>query len=348
MGVEGGWSIGARVFNQNGSPIGDTFKVNTHDLNSENKPTMALFEDGGFVVTWESNDPNAKSILGQRFDDNANSVGGEFEINTYTDGGIFGGRETNGDVAVLANGNIVSTWSGLAIPGDYSNRGISAQILDPDGNKIGGEFRVNSHTSADQTVPVVTALSGGDFVIAWLRMGYSDERGIAFQRYEADGTPVGGERVVSENFSEFHSFPKIVALDDGGFLISWSERPGYVSETPEYVKALRIDATGTAVGDIFTVAENHADGVDLRNEDVKVLNNGDLVFTWSVGDPASADTDGVGVFSRTVSLTSDVSFQAGDGTVFFAEGITVTDIDDDTLAGATVPQVLSPEPEEVL
>ena len=167
-------------------------------------------------------------------------------------------------------------------------------------------------------------------------MGYSDERGIAFQRYEADGTPVDGERLITENFSEFHSFPKIVALDDGGYLVSWSERPDYVSNTPEYVKALRFDATGTAVGEIITVAENHADGVDLRNEDVKVLDNGDLIFTWSVGDPASADTDGVGVFSRTVSLTSDIGFQAGDGSVLFAEDITVTDIDGDTLAGATV------------
>ena len=89
--------------------------------------------------------------------------GPEQLVNTETTSG-----QGSPDVAVLANGNYVVTWTDdSGIGADTSGAGIKAQMYNAAGDPIGGEFLVNSTTLLSQTVPTVTGLANGDFVVAW-------------------------------------------------------------------------------------------------------------------------------------------------------------------------------------
>jgi Ca2+-binding RTX toxin-like protein len=58
-----GFGIRARLFSDNGNPIGDDFIVNTVGQNNQIAPTVAALADGRFVVTWQSADTGDGSGL---------------------------------------------------------------------------------------------------------------------------------------------------------------------------------------------------------------------------------------------------------------------------------------------
>ena len=93
-------------------------------------------------------------------------------------------------VAIDANGNYVVTWQSQNQDG--SGWGVYAQRFDVNGNKLGGEFRVNTTTNGDQTNPAVAMDPGGDFVITWQSQGQDGSGwGVYAQRYNASGVRAG-------------------------------------------------------------------------------------------------------------------------------------------------------------
>ena len=113
----------------------------------------------------------------QRFDVDANPVGGEFLVNTYTSN-----EQRDAEVTALEDGGYVITWHSRYQDG--SDWGIYGQVFDVAGSKVGNEFRANTHTSHDQTWPSVAAQDGGGFVISWQSryQDYSSTYGIYAQR----------------------------------------------------------------------------------------------------------------------------------------------------------------------
>ena len=60
--------------------------VNTYTSGSQIRPSVISLNDGGFIVTWESDgqDGSGIGIFGQKFDSTGTMVGVEFQVNTYT------------------------------------------------------------------------------------------------------------------------------------------------------------------------------------------------------------------------------------------------------------------------
>ena len=119
--------------------VGGEFQVNTYTLDDQQTiqdlpQSVAMDAAGNFVVTWTSSyqDGSVYGVYGQRFDDNGNTVGGEFQVNTTT-----GGYHLYSTVGMDAAGNFVVTWSSLNQDG--SGYGIYGQRFDANGNTVGGE-----------------------------------------------------------------------------------------------------------------------------------------------------------------------------------------------------------------
>ena len=73
-----GFSIQGQRLDAVGAPIGGEFQVNSYTLNSQYRPSVAVWPDGSFVVVWESygsagTDTSRRSIQAQRFAANATS-----------------------------------------------------------------------------------------------------------------------------------------------------------------------------------------------------------------------------------------------------------------------------------
>ena len=68
----------------------------------------------------------------------------------------------------------------------------------------GAEFRVNSYTTDFQQIPAVALDDAGDFVIVWNSAGQDGSNdGVYAQRYNAAGTPQGGQFRVNSYTTAF-------------------------------------------------------------------------------------------------------------------------------------------------
>src|SRR5262245_22264370 len=77
-------------------------------------------------------------------------VGPVFQVNTYTPG-----DQKRPVVAMRPDGGFVVVWESGPHPLDPDGSAIIGQRFDPAGNKMGGEFLVNSTTTDSQTYPAI-------------------------------------------------------------------------------------------------------------------------------------------------------------------------------------------------
>lgn len=157
----------ARRFDAAGRPIEGEFQVNTHTLEYQFGPAIAMSRSGSFVVAWHSSDGQDGSsygVFGQRFDPSGSPAGPEFQVNSFTSG-----VQGNPDVAIGSNGEFIVAWDSEWQDG--SQLGVFAQRYDGDGLPIGDEFRVNHSTLDDQYGPAAAFDGRGNAMLVWSSFG---------------------------------------------------------------------------------------------------------------------------------------------------------------------------------
>src|SRR5688572_698670 len=116
--------------------IGSEFLVNSETFEVQREPTTTVLVGGGFVVSWQTEDPtqdgNGSAIKAQVFDDSGNKVGSEFLVNSET-----AGRQVIPTITSLANGGFVVSWETLDHTQDGSGNAVKAQVFDASGNTVG-------------------------------------------------------------------------------------------------------------------------------------------------------------------------------------------------------------------
>ena len=186
--------------------------------------SVAALADGGFVVTW-SDKPSSTGydIFARRFSATGDSVGGTFQVNTYTTG-----DQTAPVAAGLANGSFVITW--VSAGQDGSDGGIFVQRYNAGGGHAGAEFRVNTQTQNDQSQPAIASLKDGGFVVAWTGYDAPGSPGVYGQRYTASAAPVGTEFRVNAATAGNQQHPAVVGLTNGDFVVAISGPKGIVGQ----------------------------------------------------------------------------------------------------------------------
>lgn len=184
---------GRLFFDAGGTPLGAEFLVPTTTSLSQVEPSVAMAEDGSFVVLW------AHSIERPRFNGNGDPI-----INPHT-----------GLQLITADTDIYG-------------RQFSAS-----GTPLGGEFQVNAsnghYALLDQRVPQVTYLADGTFAVTW--DSESTEAGaggypnydIITRIFNAGGSAATRDIVVHTNAAERRQ-PSITALANGSFVVAWDQR----------------------------------------------------------------------------------------------------------------------------
>ncbi len=218
-------------------------------------------------------------------------LGTEQQVNTYESG-----QQQSPSVARLFgsnDGDYVITWaSNTAQDGDDS--GVYAQRYDSNGAAIGPEFQVNTTTLNAQAEPVIGALAGGGFVIAWRATGQdgSGSYGVYAQRYNADGSPAGTEFLANNSTLGNQYEPAVLGLSDGSFLIAY--RSDYTGNSNlSDVLAQRFAADGTLLGAEFTL--NTAGGATQYQPQLAALSGGGFVAVWT---DTSGDASGSGIVGQ--------------------------------------------------
>nr|WP_286186698.1 S8 family serine peptidase [Geitlerinema sp. P-1104] len=308
-GSEGG--IYGQRYDSNGSAVGSEFQViNNYAYNIQVTPSVTGLSDGGFVVTWESYDPDGPrgNIYGQRYDSNGSPIGSEFPVNTYTDD-----WQRGPSVADLSDGGFVVTWTSQHQDG--SGDGIYSQRYDSNGNAVGSEFQVNTYTDNSQWRQSVTGLSDGGFIVTW-QSYEKDGSGVSIygQRYDSNGNSVGSEFQVNTYTDNWQVGPSVTDLPDGGFVMTWNsdgqDGSGYG------VFGQRYDSNGNAIGSEFQV-NTYTDG-NQRFSSVTGLSDERFVVIWQSD---GQDSPGYNVFGQIFELESTVNDFTSSTEIYFAEDL---------------------------
>jgi VCBS repeat-containing protein len=252
--------------------IGSEFLVNTETAFDQLEPTVTALSDGGFVVTWMavSQDGSGWGIFAQRYTVAGVATGSEFRVNTTT-----AGDQSSPTVAALSDGGFIVSWNSWSQDG--SLWGVYAQRYEASGAATGSEFLVNTETANHQYFATIAALSDGGFVISWNSVNQDGSGdGVYAQRYNAAGVATGGEFQVNTTTTSEQYAPTIVALNDGGFIVSWTSEFQDGSEFGIY--AQRYTAAGAATGGEFQVNTFTAGQQYLPS--IAALDDGGFVVSW--------------------------------------------------------------------
>ena len=212
-------------------------------------------------------------------------TGLEFRVNTTTIN-----SQEQPSIAALADGGFIVTWMDSAQDG--SGWGIYAQRYAADGTPSGGEFRVNTTTSNEQSQPSITALAGGGFVVSWTSNGQDGSGwGIYAQSYAANGSPSGNEFRVNSTTYDTQYQPSSTGLADGGFVLTWES---YGQDGSGWgIYAQRYAADGTPSGSEFQV--NTTTSSDQSQPSITALADGGFVVAWR---SAGQDGSGWGIYAQ--------------------------------------------------
>ena len=265
--------------------IGGETRVNTHTLGYHGDPTVATLADGGWVVTWSSDgqDGSGYGVYRQRYDAQGMAVGGEVPVNAHT-----GNDQWFSDVTGLRDGGWAVTWTSDGQDG--SGDGVYMRRYDAQGVAQGtGDVRVPATTQNHQGSSSLAALADGGWVVTWMTNA-AGNYDIAQQRYNANGTKVGGETpVTAATGSQF--FPAVTALPDGGWVTTWES---YGQDGSGYgIYQRRYTSAGTALtGEKLVNTTTAGYQVSPR---VTTLKDGGWVVIWSSD---GQDGSGTGVYQR--------------------------------------------------
>ena len=176
-------SVYGQRYNENGDPVGSEFRINTYTDDRQELSSVAGLENGGFVVTWQSwgQDGESFGVYGQRYDSDGNPVDSEFRVSNTDD------DQSKPSVTSLSDGGFLVTWNSLNQDGSRSS--VHGQRYDSNGNSVGSEFQINTQTNGNQSLPSVTGLANGSFIVTWQFTENDDDTSNVYgQLFRTDGT----------------------------------------------------------------------------------------------------------------------------------------------------------------
>ena len=229
-----GMGISALQLDSNLSPYGAKFQVNQNTANDQENAKVALLNNGGAVFVWQGDVEGFQHIYGRILTKTNNSLvfGSEFTVNTATN------YQTDPTVTVLANGNILVTWSSYGQDSTDGLSGVYGQIFSSTGSKVGTEFAINQFTPGKQGSSAVATFPNGNFIVTWVSelqnsgVGVNNVSGavsgtylsvdIYARVYNSSGAAQTPEFQVNTS-TNVCANPSVSTAADGGYLIGWSE-----------------------------------------------------------------------------------------------------------------------------
>ncbi len=180
--------------------------------------------------------------------------------------------QTTPSIASLSDGRYIATWISADDTGDNN---INARVFNADGTPAGTDFLVNNEVANFQQNPTVSSLPGGGFVMTWHTVFADDDFDVKARFFNADGTPLGDEILISEISGGIQFNPVVTTLVDGHTVMAWeSNNSGAGFE----IKARVFNSDGTVASSEFLV--NAASTANHKFPAISSLADGRMAITW--------------------------------------------------------------------
>src|SRR5262249_4555064 len=158
-------------------------------------------------------------------------------------------------------------------------------IFQANGTPVAADFLINTTTEGDQTSPVVTVLTGGGFVVAYISSDTGDGSNWCLRArvYDATGAAIGNDFIVNSDPRGYQCAPAVTATTDGGFTIAWHTDGNFNFDGSGLaVVSRQFSATGVPATSDLTVNSTTASNQHFASVDT--LTNGLMIGVWQSGD----------------------------------------------------------------
>jgi Ca2+-binding RTX toxin-like protein len=256
---------------------GTESRVNTYTTSYQDGSVTTALSGGGYVVAWRSweQDTDGNGVFLQVYGDDGTTTGSETQVNSHiTD------HQMEPVITALDTGGFVVAWASLDQDGDST--GVYQQRYDADGVALGSEVLVNQITTGSQTVPEITTLANGDYVIAWK----NDNNAIDLRLFSADGTAITDELTASADTTNNKLYHGLLALEGGGFVVSWASQGTQDGDSLGVYQQL-YDTNGDRIGGETLVNTTTTSAQYIPK--TTALADGGHVVTWIDYSSGSAD-----------------------------------------------------------
>ncbi len=264
----GQYDIIGQFVDSSGEKVDSNFVINDEENFYRYKPTIASDSSGNFVVTWYDYRDNFARLYAQKFINN-NMSGTNFKVSEDE----LNNSKSYVSCAINDNDNFTAAWLDYQEPTEYS---IYSRLIDSNEQPVYSSKRVDIDSlSSLESDPAITVMDNGSFIIAWTDYRNRNNQTF-FQRYDAEGNPLGGNINSDNKRTEY--VPKVAELKDGNFLLIWRE---YLRSTYNQYEVLgqKYYKTGEKLGDPFIISSIERRG-DAYDPDISTNSSGEFVVTW--------------------------------------------------------------------
>jgi hypothetical protein len=228
-----------KILSPTGQTISNEFLVNQYTSYNQRTPAVAALKNGGFVVTWVSEqernlaavssttnsaaveDSMAPSVdvYARLYASNGTPASAEFLVNTDSN------PCANPAVASSSDGSFMVTWGAYDLVNPHNGWDVYARSFSSTG--VGGTtLRVNTFLASDQYAPRISSISL-DYMIVWTSKGEDGSaEGVFGQFVHNNGLPVGGELQVNTTTISRQMQPVVTSDGAGQFLAVWTSYTG--------------------------------------------------------------------------------------------------------------------------
>jgi len=261
--------IAARMFSLDGSPQAGEFRADTgagtggtDTYRVARNPQLAMDDEGGFIIVWESyagNVIDAYDVYFRQFDSAGASI-----TSAQANMAQFESDQVNPSVAIDADGDFAIVWNGTGgqpdplnpadqdLWGDQDGEGIFIRWYHAGDDGSGTvaapvtvQSRVNRTEGGIQQFPTIGMEPDGDLIVAWSGRGVGDSHGI-FARHYYESTDTAGPRatelrmVDGELIHDDASRPIDITNDDNKLIVvfdenMWTSGDDHVENTDNWV-----------------------------------------------------------------------------------------------------------------
>lgn len=262
-------AVVARRFDAAGNPLGPEIVVNTSNAGYQHGSSVAVAEDGRFVIGWTDNE----TVFFQRFDAAGNRIGGETVAFFAVAGGHASGRITGNAAGDFALG-VIET------PPD-ARTSVLARFYDADGTALASHMLAESCPQYGCDLGAITTLASGEYVVAWSDNRFPFNQPRIFARvFSAQGEVLRDLDLFPEGNATIGDL-RLAPTPDGGLVVAWTALD-LVFTGREDVFVQRFDAGGAPTGPTVPVRAGFG-GLDQRFADdpvAVVLEDGSFLVGW--------------------------------------------------------------------
>ena len=240
-------------------------------------PSLTALPGGGYAIAYTLQNSVNDSDIVARIVNPAGAVGAQFDVDNQTDNRDYS------QLATVSNGGIFDGYFVVVYQdesfGSATNTDIAYKMFSPTGTLVHGTAVASGsqpQTQADVAVPT----KGGTFVVVWTETTDTGPSGTDIRaRFHGVGGGRGDDFLVNSTTTGDQNQANVVALPDGGFLVTWQD------DFAGVVRGQRYDWTANKVGVEFIVKN----GVSADDPEATVLSDDRIAY--ALGDTSSGDAD---------------------------------------------------------